>query len=189
MRKVILAALAALILAFIPSSASAAAACCTPPPPIEPQVSGWRFAGGNVCVQDQTVKLADGVWRGTLAWSKAPDINLIWRRSCAGFTQAQTITVQEYRSYSDWYYGRCLVAKVWTTGGYLQPGRVTRAAVFINTECNVRTVDDRTAAASHVLGVPVGLTDQASGDFTTVMGCAGRVLDRDYRLVEQIYPW
>jgi len=154
-----------------------------------PETTGWRFAGGNVCVQDQTVKLADGVWRAAVAWSKAEDINLIWRRRCAGFTQAQTITVQEYRSWSDFYYGTCDVTRVWTTGGYLKPGIVTRAAVFVNMWCRTMYVEDRAGLAAEPLGKAVGLTEQASGDPTTVMGCAWLPTAKDYALVEQIYPW
>ena len=179
------AALAALVAITTPATA---AACCSPPP-VEPQTTSWRFARGNVCVQDQTKLLADGVWRAAVAWSKAEDVNLIWRRSCAGYSQAQTITVQEYRSPSDFYYGRCDVARVWTTGGYLKPGLVTRAAVFVNLECRTMDVEDRAGLAAEPLGKAVGLTEQGSGDSTTAMGCAWLPTDRDYALVEQIYPW
>ena len=182
-----IAALAAVVLAVAP--ASAAAACCTPPPPTEPQVSGWRMAGGNVCVQDQTKLLADGVWRAAVAWSKAEDVNLIWRRSCTGYPQARTITVQEYRSAADLYYGRCDVTRVWTTGGYLKPGLVTRAAVFVNLECRTIDVEDRAGLAAEPLGEAIGLTEQGSGDPSTVMGCAWLPTAKDYALVEQIYPW
>jgi len=157
---------------------------------ITPETTGWRFRGGNVCVQDQTKQLSDGVWRAAVAWSKAEDINLIWRRSCAGFTQAQTITVQEYRSWSDFYYGVCDVAKVWTTGGYLKPGIVTRAAVFVNMECRTLGVLDRTGLAVAPLGNAVGLTDQPASDTTTAMSsCRALPTAKDYALVEQIYPW
>lgn len=150
--------------------------------------TGWRFRGGNVCVQDQT-NLSDGVWRATLAWSKAEDINLIWRRSCAGFPQARTITVQEYRSPQDFYYGICDHAKVWTTGGYLEPGLVTRAAVFVNLECRTLYVEDRAGLAAEPLGKAIGLTEQAHDDPSTVMGCAWLPTAKDFQLVEQIYPW
>ena len=182
-----IAAVAATVIVIAP--ASAAAACCTPPPPTEPQVSGWRLPGGNVCVQDQTKQISDGVWRAAVAWSKAEDINLIWRRNCAAYPQARTITVQEYRSPSDFYYGRCHVARVWTTGGYLKPGIVTRAALFVNLECRTLGVEDRAGLAAEPLGKAVGLTEQAPGDPSTVMGCAWLPTDRDYALVEQIYPW
>jgi len=165
---------------FVPATASAT---------ITPVTTGWRFGGGNVCVQDQTTRLSDGVWRAAVAWSKAEDINLLWRRNCAGFTQAQTITVQEYRSASDFYYGMCDVSRVWTTGGYLKPGIVTRAAVFINMECNTLGVADRAGLAAKVLGKPVGLAAQTPGSPGSVMSSAWLPTAQDYQLVEQIYPW
>lgn len=145
--------------------------------PIPPGTTGWRFAGGNICVQDQTAgKVMNGLEEPTTAWSKAPDINLLLRRSCTGFTQAQTITVQTYTK----FYGDCQVAKIWTTGGYLKPGLITRAALFLNTECNT------TALA---FGLAIGLSKQSPNDRTTVMGFAGLPTARDYQLVERIYPW
>jgi len=139
--------------------------------------TGWRFRQGNICVQDQTGgRLIGGLWESTVAWSKAEDINLIYAKSCANYKQAQMITVQTYTR----FYGACHVAKVWTTGGYLKPGLVTRAALFINTECNTKTL---------ALGLPIGLSEQSPYDESTVMGFAGLPTPRDYRVVEQIYPW
>lgn len=153
--------------------------------------TGWRFGGGNICVQDQTGgRLSDGLWRASLAWSKAADINLLWRRSCTGFTQAQTVTVQRYAG--DTYAGVCDVAKVWTTGGYLKPGLVTRAVVFINTNCNVAGVQDRTALTAKALGKPIGLAERPTGmrlPDSTVMSAAWLPTTLDYSLVEQTYPW
>ncbi len=58
---------------------------------------------------------------------------------------------------------------------------MTRAALFVNTECNTKTL---------ALGLPVGLAEQPSGcDESTVMSCAGLPTAKDYALVEQIYPW
>lgn len=172
-----------------PTAAAPVAASQTVAVP-QADATGWRFRGGNICVLDATGgKLSDGLWRATLAWSKAEDINLIWRRSCAGYSQAQTITVQTYNGYSDWYYGVCRRTHVWTQHGYMKPGLVTRAVVNINLNCNVMWVEDRTYITAHALGLPVGLKNMAPGDPRTVMGCAGLPTARDYGLVEQIYPW
>lgn len=140
--------------------------------------SGWRFRQGNICVQDQTGgRVIGGLWRSTVAWSKAEDINLIYAKSCAdNYKQAQTITVQTFTR----LYGDCHVAKIWTTGGYLKPGLVTRAALFLNTECNTKTL---------AFGLAIGLTEQDQNDPSTAMGLAGLPTARDYQLIEQIYPW
>jgi hypothetical protein len=145
--------------------------------PIAPGTTGWRFNKGNICVQDQTAgKVMGGLADSTKAWSKAPDINLILKRSCAGYPRSQTITVQTFTQ----FYGACHIVRVWTTGGYMKPGRVTRAAVFINTECNTKTL---------ALGIPLGLSERDPNDYGTVMGAAGLPTRRDYRLIERIYPW
>ena len=171
-----IAATAALIVVAIATASPAVAGSGATQSPTG--TTGWRFRQGNICVQDQTGgRVIGGLWSSTVAWSKAPDINLIYAKSCAAnYTQAQTITVQTFTQ----FYGACHVAKIWTTGGYLKPGLVTRAALFVNTECNTKTL---------ALGLPVGLAEVPGCDFSTVMSCAGLPTKQDYALVEQIYPW
>ncbi len=140
MRKLIVAAFAALIIVVTPSSAAVS-------------------AGATAHVSAHAVTKAQPA-AGTTGWR--------FRKG--------NITVQAYTR----FYGACHVARVWTTGGYLKPGLVTRAALFINTECNTKTL---------ALGLPVGLAEVSGCDFSTVMSCAGFPTVRDFRLVEQIYPW
>lgn len=147
---------------------------------IAPGTTGWRFAGGNICVLDQTA-VSDGVWRAAVAWSKAPDINLIWARSCSSYPQSQTVTVATGRW--DASTGCDLV----TVSTYL--GMVTRAAVRINLNCNTSAVEDRANLAAKPLGKAVGLAELTVGSPLTVMSSAWLPTDQDYQLVEQIYPW
>lgn len=140
-----------------------------------PDTSGWRFNQGNICVLDQTAgRLPGGLAKPAAKWSESPYLNLVLRTNCAGYPTSQTITVTAFTQ----YYGDCQTAKVWTTGGYLKPGRVTRADLAINTECNT------TALA---LGLPIGLKLADSNDYGTVMGAAGWPTQRDYLTVASIY--
>lgn len=154
--------------------------------PISGATTGWRFEKGNICVSDQT-SISDGVWRAAVAWSKAPDINLIWSRNCSSYPQSQTITVYGMRW--DTYNGVCDRAHVWTKAGYLKPGLVTRAVVQINLNCNTYAVEDRAGLAAKAFGKAVGLAELTPGSPSSVMSSAWMPTARDYQLVEQIYPW
>ena len=147
---------------------------------IAPGTTGWRFEKGNICVLDQTT-ISDGVWRAAVAWSKAPDINLIWARNCSAYPQSQTITVTTSR------WDASTGCDVVTVAAYL--GLVTKTAVRINLNCNTYAVEDRANLAAKPLGMAVGLAELTPGNPLTVMSSAWLPTDRDYQLVEQIYPW
>lgn len=139
-------------------------------------------------MQDSTGgKLSDGVWRAAVAWSKAPDINLIYARSCSNYPTRQTITVTAGRW--DNSTGSCDRAAVWTSRGYQKPGIVTRAAVAINLNCNTSAVEDRAGLAAKVLGKAVGLSELPAGSPASVMSSAWLPTVRDLGLVEKVYPW
>jgi len=163
------------------------AVLCGPSAPApQPGEAGWRFGHGNVCVLDQT-KLSDGVWRAAVAWSKADDINLIWSRNCSNYPQAQTVTVTTGRwDNSD---GVCDHTQIWTNRGYLKPGIITRAAVQLNLSCNTYAVEDRANLAAKAFGKAVGLAELPAGSPSSVLSSAWMPTDRDYQLVEKIYPW
>lgn len=151
--------------------------------------TGWRLGAANVCVQDQTVKLTDGVKSAAVAWTKAADLNLYWRRSCTGFATGQRVVVKEYTSATDHYYGRCGAVSVYTAGGYLKPGIVTRATVSLNMACRTVELRDQAYLANHYLGKALGLTERTPGSPSSVMSSAWLPTATDYALIEKVYPW
>lgn len=157
--------------------------------------TGWRFGGGNICLQDWSGgALSDGFATAARWWSLAPDINLFPRKDCkaAGFSLAQTLTIITYRSWDDFYYGTCWRPHVWTQNGYQRPGILTRSVVWVNRECRLMYQEDRIYMVAHAAGIPLGLRDlraERPGDPTTVMSCAGGPKPPDFRLIEEIYPW
>lgn len=155
----------------------------------DPETHGWRYRTGNVCVQDWTGGvISDGIKRAVMAWSKAEDINLFYRRNCtsAGFGQSQTVTVMTYAW--DTYYGECDRYHVWTQRGYLQPGLITRAVVHVNSACNTYAVADRAYLVAKALGHPLGL-DVPKTRSDSVMAHQWLPTIWDYQRIEDLYPW
>lgn len=150
---------------------------------------GWRFRTGNICVQDWTGGvLSDGIKRAVVAWSKADDVNLYYRRNCtaAGFSQSQTITIVTYAW--DTYDGACGKELIWTEGGYRVPGYViTRAVLHVNRACNIAWPEDRAYLAAHGIGHALGLTHPTRSD--SVMAYRWLPTAWDHQRIEQVYPW
>ena len=160
---------------LIPGTATKQAAGPTAITPPVLGASGWRYRTGNICVLDQTAgRVPGGLAQAVTAWDQSAYLNLHLRTNCAGYSAAQTLPVTAYTR----TYGDCQQAKVWTTGGYLKPGTITKAALAINTECG------ETALA---FGLVLGLQRADSNDYGTVMGAAGLPTARDYDTVAAIY--